>query len=479
MVAPAAATDPEQKAERSRMSLSLAHSLADERLQRQFERALAITALDDPEHFVEGWGRDRIFVSIAAFRDPELQHTLKDLFDKAAHPERITVGLIWQFDPVFDRHCFEVPCPRPGQVREMQFDWRESDGVCWARFLGQALWRGEAYVWQIDSHMRFAPGWDDLLIADWTEIGDERALIASTPPPYLSPGDFLADLQPGIVRTNGFLPGGAIRFQGVWPSTPMARHHRMPFLMAGCLFAPGRFVQEVPYDPYQAFENEEITWAVRAFTHGWNVYSPKQRVVWHQYVANNTIKRGAVEGATQAERRHERSLRALHRYNEMTGHARCETTAHLADLDLFGLGTARSLGAFEDFAGLCFRTKRASEHAIRARYIAEIDDIATFPVPCLDDPKEARPALMAEAERLLRIQLRSWQKDQLIGELMDLIGAVQSYKTGLPGDRALPAAERQRLLRDFGGWERDAIAGELASLVWRVSEINRTLAEAA
>jgi hypothetical protein len=461
------------------MSLSLAHPLSDERLQRQYEKALAIAAPDDPASFGPDWGRDRIFVSIAAFRDPETQHSIKDLFEKAARPERITVGLVWQFDPVFDRHCFEVPSPRPGQVREMQFDWRESDGVCWARFLGQSLWRGEEFVWQIDSHMRFEQGWDELLIADWRSCDNERAVLASSPPPYLSPGNFLADLHPGIIRTNGFLPGGAIRFQGVWPPSAIVEHHRMPFLMAGCLFAKGSLVQDVPYDPYQAFENEEITYALRAFTHGYDVYSPCQRVVWHQYVANNTIKRGGLEGDAQVQRRHQRSIRALHRYNELTDHTRCDDPAQLVDFDMFGLGDVRTLGDFEDFAGLCFRTRRASEFAIRARFIEGIDNIATFPVPCLDDPNEARPDMMTEQERLLRQQFRAWPKQRIIAELLDLIAGVHGHKTGLPPEIALPSAQRARLTKDFEAWRTDALAGELSTLVWRVSEINRAVSEAA
>lgn len=44
----------------------------------------------------------RIFVSIAAFRDAECQWTMRDLFTKAAHPERVFVGVVWQIDPVAD-----------------------------------------------------------------------------------------------------------------------------------------------------------------------------------------------------------------------------------------------------------------------------------------------------------------------------------------------------------------------------------------
>ena len=43
-----------------------------------------------------GRRRPRIFVSIAAYRDPECAWTLHSLFAAAAHPERVRVGVVWQ-----------------------------------------------------------------------------------------------------------------------------------------------------------------------------------------------------------------------------------------------------------------------------------------------------------------------------------------------------------------------------------------------
>lgn len=54
----------------------------------------------------------RIFVSIASFRDSECQHTLRDLFSTALWPCRVFVGLVGQYDAVEDGHCFsEAPFP--------------------------------------------------------------------------------------------------------------------------------------------------------------------------------------------------------------------------------------------------------------------------------------------------------------------------------------------------------------------------------
>src|SRR5690349_12094054 len=104
--------------------------------------------------------KPRIFVQIASYRDPDCQWTVKDLFEKAAHPERVFVGICWQFIKGEDDAFFKEPYPRPKQVRVHEMDAREAKGVCYARSLTQKLWKDEEFTLQIDSHMRFEQGWD-------------------------------------------------------------------------------------------------------------------------------------------------------------------------------------------------------------------------------------------------------------------------------------------------------------------------------
>ena len=45
---------------------------------------------------------------MAAYRDPEAQWTLRSLFQRAAHPERVRVGVVWQVVPGEDDHLVRV-----------------------------------------------------------------------------------------------------------------------------------------------------------------------------------------------------------------------------------------------------------------------------------------------------------------------------------------------------------------------------------
>ena len=52
-----------------------------------------------------------IFVSVAAYRDPECQWTMCDLFKQADAPERVHVGVVWQVDAVEDAAFVRVAGP--------------------------------------------------------------------------------------------------------------------------------------------------------------------------------------------------------------------------------------------------------------------------------------------------------------------------------------------------------------------------------
>ena len=97
-------------------------------------------------------------------------------------------------------------CVHGEQIREIRLDFREATGPCKARALAQALWAGEAYVLQVDAHMRFGPGWDECLVR-WLAQAEAatphgRAVLSTYPPSYevraacCSSADFSSEPSP-------------------------------------------------------------------------------------------------------------------------------------------------------------------------------------------------------------------------------------------------------------------------------------------
>jgi Glycosyltransferase (GlcNAc) len=71
----------------------------------------------------------RVFVSIAAYRDPQLNATIADCLKKAQRPLLLRFGICWQ-------HAAEdLPPAYAGDDRFQVLNilWQDSRGACWAR----------------------------------------------------------------------------------------------------------------------------------------------------------------------------------------------------------------------------------------------------------------------------------------------------------------------------------------------------------
>jgi hypothetical protein len=299
-----------------------------------------------------------IFVSIASYRDPDCQNTVRDLFEKATHPDRVSIGICWQFVPVEDNDCFTLQT-RPAQVRTIEVHASESKGACWARHKVQSLWQGEDYYLQIDSHMRFVQGWDEILIAMLGQCDSPKPVL-STYPLQFTPPDKLGDDGVITIYPKEFDEFGVLtqrsEVASMKDAPPVPRQNA--FIGAGWVFAKGSVVEEVPYDPYLYFEGEEITLAVRLWTHGWDIFIPNAVVAYHDYGRRPERPRHWKDQTDWAAL----NQRARTRIRHILGIDRSGKAQDLAEIDKYGLGSARSLAAYEAFSGVDFRACTGASH---------------------------------------------------------------------------------------------------------------------
>ena len=197
--------------------------------------------------YPDGHTLDTIFVSIASYRDPELAATIDDCLSKARNPSRLRFGVCWQHGPEEIRpEQFSNP-----QFRVLDIDWRASRGACWARAQIMKLWEGQDWFLQLDSHHRFVDGWDDTHLAQAARTGSAKPVLTTYAGPY-TPGD-PAPLGPEPMRMefDRFTEDGLVIFRpGAFPDWETnTSPRRARFASAHFLFAPGRFVEDVPYDP--------------------------------------------------------------------------------------------------------------------------------------------------------------------------------------------------------------------------------------
>ena len=98
----------------------------------------------------------------------------------------------------------------------MRLDCRDAAGPVWARHLSHSLHRGEDFILQIDSHMRFVNGWDDVLLTQLARCPAHKPIISTYPAGYTLPDNVPAikDTPIPVMCATKFGPEGLPRFTG-------------------------------------------------------------------------------------------------------------------------------------------------------------------------------------------------------------------------------------------------------------------------
>jgi hypothetical protein len=303
----------------------------------------------------------RIFVQIASYRDRDLQWTVKDMFETAEKPERVFAGVCWQLVPEEDRDSF-AERTRPEQLRILEVQARDSKGVCWARHETQKLWRGEEFTLQIDSHMRFERGWDQRLLDQMKLCGSARSVLTTYPMGFTPPREIT---HPGIITkivAKEFDRDRILTFRSQTLAEANAPPRPTPtaFFAAGFAFGPSTIIADVPYDPYLYFYGEEVSMAVRLWTHGYDLYCPNRVILYHDWSRKGRHIHWEDKPNNPAATLNER---ALARVRHLFGTEPSADPEVLKDIDKYGFGSARSLADYERFTGISFANKTIPERA--------------------------------------------------------------------------------------------------------------------
>ncbi|MBF0153816.1 MAG: hypothetical protein HQL64_08765 [Magnetococcales bacterium] len=307
----------------------------------------------------------RIFVSVASYRDADCIRTLTDLFAKARHPERVYVGVLWQVAPEDDGTLTQRPEAWQLHVRGEIVDAGKSMGVCWARHrIQKHFWEGEPYYFQIDSHSRFDPEWDERLLAMLRLAPSEQPVLSTHPHEFKQPDQLmkvgLPIMKAGRFDDNGILmPDAKLHSLENPPALPMYS----PFIGAGFVFAPSSIIEKVPYDPFLYFQGEEINLSVRLWTWGYDIFSPNDVLVYHDYA--NNVRRRHWDDHIDWPRINSRSFARLHHLLNVQKSADPET---IQQLELYSLGNVRTLEEYETFADIDFRKRHIGIRATDALF---------------------------------------------------------------------------------------------------------------
>jgi hypothetical protein len=128
------------------------------------------------------------------------------------------------------------------------------------------------------------------------------------------------------------------------------------FYSAHFTFARGSFCHEVKHDPLLYFHGEEITIAVRAFTHGYDLFHPHKLIVWHEYTRDYRRKHWD-DHTDGTDPWYARDSVARDRIAALL----VEPNTAI-DLGEFGPGTARTVADYENYAGINFKLRLVQDY---------------------------------------------------------------------------------------------------------------------
>lgn len=295
----------------------------------------------------------RIFVSIASFCDPMLAFTVRELTQKARHPDRLALGIVDQSPAPVD-HFLPAGAWRTACLR---VDPHQSRGACWARALAMTLHAGEDYFFQIDSHTALDRDWDVTLIEALEAVsarsGNVKSILSTRPFAFGIGDDGTIHANRFTANTLKLVPKEPV-LKRADPVMSFACHDSgvsddLPGFQvsAAYLFTRGSFVEEIPYDPYLYFHGEEQNLSIRAFTHGWDIWHPNAVPLYHLYKS-----RADGEAPLHWDSGFEDGR------GEKWTTLRARASHRLADLidgrltGSYGPGAARTIGDYLRFAGI-------------------------------------------------------------------------------------------------------------------------------
>ena len=290
-----------------------------------------------------------IFVSVASFRDIECTQTLDQLFSKAKNRDRIYVGVCEQNKTDEESCTFNLNLSKEfinEHVRKVIIPYSIAKGPTKARYYCSTLYNGEDYFMQIDSHSQFAQNWDESLInmiKTLQSMGYPKPLLSNYPVSKDEINNTTDDNVPVLCESN--FNDNKIPFFMAHMLSPKL-DAQIPFCSGGLIFTLGKILNEVPYDPDlpYLFTGEELLYSARAWTSGYDIFSPDKNVIFHHYTREdspkvwNDVKNYNAEYA-------ETKVRAILKIPLLND-------PEVSFNELYGLGKMRTVEDYFKFAGL-------------------------------------------------------------------------------------------------------------------------------
>lgn len=230
---------------------------------------------------------ETIFISLASYREPELQQTIESALAMADNPEALHFGVYSQVAEGEHPDLSHID-----NLKEEVVPYTEAKGPGYARAQVQKFYDGEDFFFQLDAHSLFTEGWDSRF-KEWLnkiQPYSSRNIISAWAEPYMYDSEGAVQLGKHLTTEEG-VTGAHTTWVGRWYKSWIAAREPLegrayawaPVGLAGMWFCRGNFVEEVPYDPRIPWNGEEFLLSLRAYCAGWRIYGVDDVFIYHNY----------------------------------------------------------------------------------------------------------------------------------------------------------------------------------------------------
>jgi UDP-GlcNAc:polypeptide alpha-N-acetylglucosaminyltransferase len=177
-------------------------------------------------------------------------------------------------------------------IRRRRLVSSRGKGPCFGRYISMLMYRGEMVYVMIDAHNLFVRNWDRKSILQQQRARSSRPVLSHYPGGWDKNNETVETVSGMMVMCNcqysdiGYIKAGATGFERTMEP------RIQPISAGGYLSADAQLIRDVPFDPHldYLFEGEEPLFSLRIFTAGWDLFTPGQNLLFHDYQRHKVIR---------------------------------------------------------------------------------------------------------------------------------------------------------------------------------------------
>lgn len=239
---------------------------------------------------------DKIFISLAAYRDPDLINTVKSFYTNAKYKDRLFFSLVSHEAKEGNFNFDFIP---QSQINYLKIDYRLADGACSGRHLANSLLSEKyKYFLHTDSHSRAKKDWDELLINHYLMCSEKWGtdyIFTKYPHGFTinwkedgTGEDVINEENDTMHKVIPVWDDIEYLYLLRWKDIEDKKYgDRVYGFCANFAFGSSKAFLKAPYDPYMYFLGEEITLGIRLTLKGVNLVAPTINAIWTNYDRDN------------------------------------------------------------------------------------------------------------------------------------------------------------------------------------------------